>query len=185
MSFKIYTKTGDSGETSLYGGRRIPKDHIRIDAYGTLDELNAHIGLVRDQLQEEGLLQALKQIQDELFTIGSNLAADPAKDKIPLPPLPIAAITRLEQDIDRLSEALPPLRNFILPGGHPLVSQCHVARCVCRRGERLCVALHHNEPINEHILQYLNRLSDYLFVLARYVAQVMKVEEVTWQAPKT
>lgn len=185
MSFKIYTKTGDAGETSLYGGRRVPKDHIRIDTYGTLDELNAHIGLVRDQLQDQALLGGLKQIQDELFTLGSQLAADPNKENLNVPQLSEGAIERLEKSIDSLSDNLPPLKNFILPGGHPLVSQCHLARCVCRRSERLAVALHHNEPIEEHILQYLNRLSDYLFVLARHIAQLMDVKEVTWQAPKT
>lgn len=185
MSFKIYTKTGDAGETSLYGGRRVPKDHIRIDTYGTLDELNAHIGLVRDQLQDKALLGGLKQIQDELFTLGAQLAADPNKENLSVPKISEHAVERLEKSIDSLSEKLPPLKNFILPGGHPLVSQCHLARCVCRRSERLAVALHHNEPIAEHILQYLNRLSDYLFVLARHIAQILDVEEVTWQASKT
>lgn len=180
---KIYTKTGDQGETSLFGGKRLPKNHIRIEAYGTVDELNSWIGLVRDSTAAETTRILLKEIQDRLFTIGSNLASDPDKEMI-VPDIKEGDIERLERAMDAMNEDLPPLKNFILPGGDTAVSHCHVARCVCRRAERAVVALQQNEPVEAIVIRYLNRLSDYLFVLARKTAQELGAEEVTWQPRK-
>ncbi|NBC07964.1 MAG: cob(I)yrinic acid a,c-diamide adenosyltransferase [Bacteroidetes bacterium] len=180
MAFKIYTKTGDQGETSLFGGKRLPKSHLRIDAYGTVDELNSYLGLLRDSVQEERLRDLLKNIQDRLFTIGSNLASDPDKDMI-VPDVKDSDIELLEQEIDRMNDTLPELKNFILPGGHSTVSTCHITRCVCRRAERLVVALQQGSRVDHILIQYLNRLSDYLFVLARYLGHQLKVEEVVWK----
>ncbi|MDZ7934271.1 MAG: cob(I)yrinic acid a,c-diamide adenosyltransferase [Emticicia sp.] len=180
---KIYTKTGDKGQTSLFGGARLPKNHIRIEAYGTVDELNSYIGLVRDVAGNETVKTVLKEIQDRLFTIGSNLASDPSKDMI-TPDIHQADIRLLETEIDSMMAELPPLRNFILPGGHTTVSFCHIARCVCRRTERLVVALAENEKVELIIIQYLNRLSDYLFALGRLLAKDLAVEEVKWEARK-
>ena len=179
MSFKIYTKTGDQGETGLFGGKRLPKNHIRIESYGSVDELNAYIGLLRDVAPDDQTKNLLKEIQDRLFTIGSNLASDPDKDMI-TPDVNDADIERLENEIDLMNEQLPPLKNFILPGGHTTVSYCHIARTVCRRAERMVVALHHNEPVEEIIIRYLNRLSDFLFVLGRKLSADLKAEEVAW-----
>ncbi len=181
MAFKIYTKTGDKGQTSLYGGRRLPKSHIRIDAYGTVDELNSHIGLIRDQISEDALRDLLKNIQDRLFTIGANLASDPEKE-MKVPDILMTDVELLEKAIDKMNETLPDLKNFILPGGHTTVSYCHVARCVCRRAERISVALQQNEPVEEIVLIYLNRLSDYLFVLGRKLSMDLGAEEVAWNA---
>lgn len=183
MAFKIYTKTGDKGETGLFGGKRLPKYHLRIEAYGTVDELNAHLGLVRDSLVDEATRDVLKEIQDRLFTIGANLASDPDK-AMSTPDLLDSDIEALEQQMDQMDAHLPPLKNFILPGGHPSVSYCHIARTVCRRAERQVVALAANEPVEEILLRYLNRLSDYLFVLSRKMAQDLGVEEVSWFARK-
>jgi cob(I)alamin adenosyltransferase len=181
MAFKIYTKTGDGGETSLYGGARLPKNHIRIESYGTVDELNSHLGLVRDCCENEHLRSVLKKIQDRLFDLGANLAVDPSKN-LPVPQLEAEDIELLEKEIDTMDDALVSLKNFILPGGHPTVSYCHIARCVCRRAERLVVALAENEPtLSPILIQYLNRLSDYLFTLARFLAMELKVEEVAWK----
>ena len=179
MAFKIYTKTGDQGETSLFGGKRLPKHHVRIEAYGTVDELNAYIGLVRDYTTQSELRELLKTIQDRLFTIGSNLASDPSKT-MATPDLLPADVELLEQQIDEMETALPKLKNFILPGGHPAVSFCHIARCVCRRAERLVVHLHHLESLDLIIIRYLNRLSDYLFVLARKLGQDFDAPEIAW-----
>ncbi|MEL6639046.1 MAG: cob(I)yrinic acid a,c-diamide adenosyltransferase [Bacteroidota bacterium] len=179
MSFKIYTKTGDLGETSLFGGRRLSKSHLRIECYGTVDELNAFIGLLRDGLSDAARKEQLKAIQDRLFVIGSNLASDPEKD-LPVPDILASDIDLLEKAMDTMDEDLPPLKNFILPGGHPLVSQAHVCRTVCRRAERLIVALQRAEPVAPIILQYLNRLSDYFFILSRHLALQMGVEEIVW-----
>ena len=176
---KIYTKTGDAGTTGLFGGKRLPKNHLRIEAYGTVDELNSYIGLVRDVATNDDIRNLLKSVQDRLFTIGSNLASDPDKNVI-TPDLTTADIEVLEKAIDQMNEELPALRNFILPGGHTTVSFCHIARCVCRRAERLTVALHENEPIEALILKYLNRLSDYLFVLARKLGKDLGAEEISW-----
>ena len=183
MAFKIYTKTGDKGETGLFGGKRLPKYHLRIEAYGTVDELNAHLGLVRDSLVDEATRSFLKEIQDRLFTVGANLASDPDK-AMSTPDLLDTDIEALEQQMDQMDAHLPPLKNFILPGGHPSVSYCHIARTVCRRAERQVVALAANEPVEEILLRYLNRLSDYLFVLSRKMAQDLGVEEVSWFARK-
>lgn len=179
MAFRIYTRAGDKGETSLFGGKRLPKSHIRIDAYGTVDELNSYIGLVRDYTENDSTRSLLKAIQDRLFTIGSNLASDPDK-KMAVPDIKPEDISQLEKEMDRMNDALPELKNFILPGGHPAVSFCHVARCVCRRAERLVVALAQQEKVEAVIIQYLNRLSDYLFVLARQIADERGAEEVNW-----
>lgn len=179
MAFKIYTKTGDKGETGLFGGKRLPKYHLRIEAYGSVDELNAHLGLVRDSIQNGEARTMLKEIQDRLFTIGANLASDPDKS-MTTPDLLPADVEALEKQMDQMDASLPPLKNFILPGGHPTVSYCHLARTVCRRAERQVVALASNEPVDDIVLIYLNRLSDYLFVLGRKVAQDLGVEEVAW-----
>ena len=183
MAFKIYTKTGDRGETSLFGGKRLAKSHIRIDAYGTVDELNAYIGLLRDTVNEKNQKNILKEIQDRLFTIGANLASDPSKT-MKTPDLQLSDIEVLEQQMDLMDKTLPSLKNFILPGGHTVVSFCHIARCVCRRAERLVVALNGMEEVAPILIQYLNRLSDYLFVLSRQIAKDLEVEEVTWHPRK-
>lgn len=178
---KIYTRTGDIGETSLFGGRRVLKSNLRIDTYGTVDELNSWIGLVADILPADSKqLVILKEVQDRLFTIGSSLAADPDNDKLRVPDLYEADIEKLESAIDEMELSLDPLKHFVLPGGHLHISYCHVARTVCRRAERLCVALHENAPLHSLIVKYLNRLSDYLFVLSRYVAKILGVEERKW-----
>jgi len=175
---KIYTKTGDEGMTSLYGGTRLPKNHIRIEAYGTVDELNAWIGLVRDKLD---LVQApvLQQVQDRLFNLGAHLASAPNKD-MPLPDITSEDALSLEKEIDEMNVHLKPLNYFILPGGHPEISEIQVARTVCRRAERRVMALHLKEPVDPGILIYLNRLSDYLFVLSRWKAHQLGVEEIKW-----
>ena len=179
---KIYTKTGDKGLTSLIGGTRVSKSSLRIECYGTVDELNSHIGLVRDQEVNAPRRPLLKEIQDRLFTIGSALAADPEKSKMKLPDLHAADVKLLEDEMDRLNLDLPELRAFILPGGHPAVSHAHVARCVCRRAERLVIHLAEDAFVAELVVVYLNRLSDFLFVLSRAMAHELGVEEVTWQA---
>ncbi|MDB5282338.1 MAG: putative ATP:cobalamin adenosyltransferase [Bacteroidota bacterium] len=177
---KIYTKTGDIGETSLFGGRRVLKSELRIESYGTVDELNSWIGLLRDVQTDAGLKDLLKEIQDRLFTLGSVLASDPAKEKLKRPDLHEEDIERLERAIDRMDEQLEPLKNFVLPGGHVFVSYCHIARTVCRRAERLCVALNQNAELDPLIIKYLNRLSDYLFTLSRKMAKDLGAEEVNW-----
>jgi len=180
---KVYTKTGDQGTTALLGGARVPKSDLRIDAYGTIDELNSFLGLLRDQKINENRTDFLKDIQDRLFTIGADLATAPGKDKVKKPDLLQEDVELLEHEIDLMESELPMLTAFILPGGHQSVSFCHVARTVCRRGERIVVALASTEPVSELVIQYLNRLSDYLFVLGRKMAQELDVEEVTW-APR-
>ncbi|GAA0879930.1 cob(I)yrinic acid a,c-diamide adenosyltransferase [Algoriphagus jejuensis] len=180
---KIYTKTGDQGITSLLGGLRVPKCDLRIDAYGTIDELNSYIGLLRDQAVNEKRTGFLKEIQDRLFTVGADLATAPGKDKVKKPSLDPADIEMLERAVDSMEAELPMLTAFILPGGHQSVSFCHLARTVCRRGERITVELASVEQVSELVIQYLNRLSDYLFVLGRKMAQELEVEEVTW-APR-
>lgn len=183
MAFKIYTKTGDRGATSLIGGTKVPKNDIRIETYGTVDELNSWIGLINDQLAHDEFRAELKEIQDRLFTIGSSLATDNAKEtKMPLPDLHQSDIEFLEKRIDVMTAALPPMKSFILPGGHPTVSSIHITRCVCRRAERLAVNMQeHDLFVDEKIIQYLNRLSDYLFTLARYAAQKLGAEEIPWK----
>lgn len=181
---KIYTKTGDTGSTSLLGGTRVQKSNQRIDAYGTVDELNSYIGLLRDQEVNQGRLDLLKEIQDRLFTIGADLATAAGKDKVKKPDLHQEDIVLLEEQMDEMETHLPPLTAFILPGGHTAVSFCHLARTVCRRAERITVGLAAEEPVSDLVIIYLNRLSDFLFVLGRKMAQELQVEEVTWQ-PRT
>lgn len=178
---KIYTKTGDRGQTSLFGGRKVSKSDLRIDSYGTVDELNSHIGLVRDVCLEEMDKNFLYDIQKELFNIGAILATDPdSKMKNSLPTLDEKSILAMEKEIDRLNLDLEALKYFILPGGHIHISYCHIARCVCRRAERITVALSEITEVNELIIKYLNRLSDYLFTLARKLARDLNVEEIRW-----
>jgi len=178
---KLYTKTGDKGKTSLIGGTRVSKSDLRIEAYGTVDELNAYIGLVRDQEVNRDRLDILKEIQDRLFTIGALLATDPEKGKMKVPDLHEEDIALLEREIDTMTAQVPPLRAFVLPGGHVSVSFCHVARCVCRRAERLAIGLQQEAPVEELVIKYLNRLSDYLFALCRKMTQELGAEEVTWK----
>lgn len=179
---KIYTKKGDDGKTSLIGGTRVSKSDIRIDAYGTVDELNSFIGWVRDLSIRKEHKEILLEIQDRLFTIGSHLAADPVKSKMELPQINDADIVFLENIIDEMNEELPEMKAFILPGGNPAVSCCHVARCVCRRAERAVVLLAENDTVDKLILMYLNRLSDFLFVMARIVSKDFQAEEIPWKA---
>ncbi len=183
MPFKIYTKTGDLGKTSLIGGTKVAKSHIRIESYGTVDELNSHIGLLIDQLTDDDSKLMLKEIQDRLFTIGSSLACDPEKEtKLKIPDLKETDVETLEKQIDEMNEVLPPMEHFILPGGAVAVSQAHICRCVCRRAERICVGMKELDIFVEPlVIKYLNRLSDYLFVLARYIADDLGAEEVIWE----
>lgn len=177
---KIYTRKGDKGTTSLIGGTRVNKAHIRIEAYGTVDELNSWIGLIADNFKPGKEKKLLRKIQEKLFVIGSHLAADPAKSKMKLPEIRNEDVTMLEQEIDRMNEKLPALTSFILPGGNSWVSFCHIARCVCRRAERKTVLLSTKSKVEPVIITYLNRLSDYLFVLARYAAHQTGTEEIKW-----
>jgi cob(I)alamin adenosyltransferase len=183
MAMKIYTKTGDAGNTSLIGGTKVSKSHVRIEAYGTVDELNSYIGLCKDLLADKNSNSTLQEIQDRLFTIGSALACDPEKEtKMKIPDLKEEDITLLENEIDKMNDALPPMKSFILPGGHPTVSHLHVARCICRRAERCCVRLQiEKNEIEPIIPKYLNRLSDYLFILARYSGHILKIAELPWK----
>ncbi len=181
---KIYTKTGDKGTTSLLGGARVSKAHIRIEAYGTVDELNSYIGLIRDQDVNSGRRDLLKEIQDRLFTLGAELAKEPGKDKVVKPDLHETDIELLEKSIDEMNDELEPLRSFVLPGGHQSVSFCHIARCVCRRAERITIALNDSEPVDELTIKYLNRLSDFLFTLSRKMSSELQAEEVKWEPRK-
>ena len=185
---KIYTKTGDQGKTSLFGGTRVKKNNLRIDAYGTVDELNSHIGLIRDQLEDKDLISDLIRIQSKLFTLGAMLATPQDKeklkngsDRLKIEKIEEAEIQFLEDKMDLMDKTLEPMTHFILPGGHSVVSFCHIARCVCRRAERITVELADNETVDIHILIYLNRLSDYLFVLARKLTKDYKVKEIPWK----
>lgn len=181
---KIYTKTGDQGTTALLGGTRVPKSHLRIEAYGTVDELNSYLGLLRDQEVNASRKDLLKEIQDRLFTIGSELATAPGKDKVVKPDLKSGDIHLLEKSMDEMDESLPALTSFILPGGHQSVSFAHLARCVCRRAERVVIALDMEEPVDALVKKYLNRLSDFFFVLGRKMAQELEAEEVKWEPRK-
>jgi cob(I)alamin adenosyltransferase len=178
---KIYTKTGDKGSTSLFGGKRVLKSDLRIDTYGTIDELNSWIGVLRDQPVNQNRSAALIEIQDRLFTIGSILATEPGNTKVKIPALSENDIMFLEKEIDALDAALPPMKFFVLPGGHPSVSFGHVVRTVCRRAERLVIALNQTEPLNEIVIKYLNRLSDYLFMLCRSMSYELNVSETPWK----
>ena len=184
---KIYTKTGDSGTTSLFGGSRVPKHHIRIESYGTIDEVNSWLGLIRDQEINAHSKEILKQTQKNLFTVGAILATDPKKavlksgqDRLKIPRINISDIELLETEIDKMNEVLPSMTHFILPGGHCSVSYCHIARTVCRRAERMISLLHYNEPLDPLLMSYINRLSDYLFVLARKLSYELEAEEQKW-----
>ena len=184
---KVYTKTGDKGTTALFGGTRVPKYHIRIESYGTIDELNSHIGLIRDQDMNPAYKQILERIQDRLVTIGAILATPPekevlknGKERLNIPKVSNTDIELLEKEIDTMETELPPMTHFVLPGGHTTVSYCHIARCVCRRSERLAVHLNEIEPVDPLVLTYLNRLSDYLFVLARKLSHDLQADEVKW-----
>jgi len=184
---KIYTKTGDNGTTALFGGTRVPKHHIRIESYGTLDELNSHLGLIRDQAINEDYKDVIIDIQDKLFIIGAILATDPekailknGKERLNIEKISAKNIALLEKEMDAMNEALPPMTHFVLPGGHQTVSFCHIARCVCRRAERLASALNDLEPFEANALIYLNRLSDYLFVLARKLSSDLQANEIKW-----
>jgi len=178
---KIYTKTGDQGETSLLGGTRVLKSNIRIEAYGTIDELNANLGLLKDYDMAAHLKEKILRIQHELFDIGAYLACenDPARYKLKM--IGDHHIQKLEYEIDEMDLELHPLTNFILPGGHLSVSQCHIARCVCRRAERNIIHLAEHQDVSETVISYLNRLSDYLFVLARKLAKDLEIQEVIWR----
>jgi len=184
---KIYTKTGDKGTTALFGGSRVPKYHLRIDSYGTIDELNSWIGLIRDQEIGKPIHNILIQIQDKLFTLGAILATDPekavlknGKQRLNIPKINQEDIAFLENEIDDMNNSLPQMTHFILPGGHSTVSYCHIARTVCRRAERLTAELNENEPVDQNVLAYINRLSDYLFVLARKLSSILQANEIKW-----
>lgn len=183
MSMKIYTKTGDRGTTSLIGGTKVLKSHDRIEAYGTVDELNSYVGLCRDLIEIQEIKDVLKEIQDRLFTIGASLACDPEKEtKLKIPDLKEGDIFFLENQMDKMDESLAPLQYFILPGGHPTTSHIHIARCICRRTERLIVTLISSSEEHESlIVKYMNRLSDYLFVLSRYIGSKLNAEEIAWK----
>jgi cob(I)alamin adenosyltransferase len=181
MATKIYTKTGDKGETSLLGGVRLPKHHIRIEAYGTVDELNSHMGLLRDVVDDTATIELLINIQDRLFTIGSNLAADPEKNKMVLPEVFEEDVKNLEAAIDFINGQVPEMRSFVLPGGHIHVSFCHIARCVCRRAERSVMRLAAEETVEPIHVKYLNRLSDYLFMLSRWLTVQRQANEIAWK----
>ncbi|MDH4461529.1 MAG: cob(I)yrinic acid a,c-diamide adenosyltransferase [Flectobacillus sp.] len=178
---KIYTKTGDKGFTSLVGGSRISKAELRIEAYGTVDELNSYIGMLRDQEVNSIRKEVLKEIQDRLFTIGAILASEPEQTRKQLPDLLMSDIDLLEQEMDSMDEALEPMRFFILPGGHPSISFGHLARTVCRRAERNVIRMAEESDVNTLVITYLNRLSDYLFVLCRKMAQELGIEETAWK----
>jgi len=184
MANKIYTKTGDKGKTSLIGGTKISKSHLRIEAYGTVDELNSYIGLCKDLVSDIKSREILLEVQDRLFTIGSSLACDPVKEpKMKIPDLKESDIVLLENEIDKMNEIIPPMKSFILPGGHIAVSHIHIARCICRRAERGAVRLEmEKQEIEPVVLKYLNRLSDYLFILARFTGHQLGVEEIPWKA---
>ena len=177
---KIYTKTGDKGTTSLFSGKRVPKHHIRIESYGTVDELNSIIGAIRDQKIDTTIEEKLIKIQTDLFTLGAMLATPTKKEKLNIPKINESSIQFLENEIDTMNSQLPPMTHFILPGGHQTVSFCHIARTVCRRAERLAVLLNDQTSVESSILIYLNRLSDYLFVLARKLSKDLVVKEIKW-----
>lgn len=195
MAFKIYTRTGDKGSTALIGGTKVPKSHIRIESYGTVDELNSYLGLLSDHLTAasgvinhpvfplSASVQTLREIQDRLFTIGASLACDPDKEsKMKIPDLKEEDVRALEEDIDRMNEVLPEMKSFILPGGHVAVSTAHIARCVCRRAERICVQMQEDgQFIDPLVLKYINRLSDHLFMLARYAGHLLNIAELPWK----
>jgi cob(I)alamin adenosyltransferase len=178
---KIYTKTGDQGTTALFGGKRVSKADLRIETYGTVDELNSWIGVLRDQEVNQPRKNILIEIQDRLFTIGSILATEPGNTKVKIPSLQETDITLLEKEMDEMDTQLQPMRFFVLPGGHISISYGHVARTVCRRAERLVIALHEQDPVDAMVIKYMNRLSDYLFVLCRKMTTELNAEETPWK----
>ena len=178
---KIYTKKGDSGTTQLLGGKRVSKSHLRIEAYGTVDELNAYMGLLRDQEIDQKSIEMFLIIQDRLFTIGSLLALENPDSKIKLPKLSESDVSVLENQMDQMNEQLDEMKSFVLPGGHTIVSYCHIARCICRRAERVTTLLPQETVQFELILKYLNRLSDYLFVMSRFLTKLTNSKEIPWQ----
>jgi cob(I)alamin adenosyltransferase len=178
---KIYTKTGDKGDTSLFGGQRVPKDALRIEAYGTVDELNSQIGLVRADNSDPEIDRIMEQVQNELFELGADLATPRSVEKSQIKRVEPRDVSDLEKIIDTVEAHLRPLRSFVLPGGTPVAARIHFARTVCRRAERIVVRLSRNEDIGESITTYLNRLSDLLFVLARYVNHKANITEVKWR----
>lgn len=179
---KIYTKTGDEGKTSLLGGSRVAKYHLRIESYGTVDELNTAVGMLRSLELPSATASVLIEIQNKLFTIGSQLASEPGEPKFKIPTLSGDDTVFLENQIDEMEEALPVMRNFVLPGGHPSVAQAHVARCICRRAERIVLHLKDESEVPAEIPVYLNRLSDFFFVLSRKLAKDLRVEEIPWKS---
>lgn len=183
MAIKIYTKTGDKGKTSLIGGTKVAKSHIRIDSYGTVDELNSYIGLLADYFNHDHTIKSLREIQDRLFTIGSSLACDSDKEPLlKIPDLKESDVHWLENEIDTMNTVLKPMKSFILPGGHVTISTAHIVRCVCRRAERKCVGMMENNLfVDPLVIKFLNRLSDYLFILARFIAHELKIQEVAWK----
>ncbi len=178
---KVYTKNGDTGTTQLIGGTRVSKSSLRLESYGTIDELNSFIGLIRDQEIDEKYKLQLIEIQDRLFTIGSSLASDPNKSKMKIPDLLESDIQFLEQSMDDMDKELPEMKFFVLPGGHQTVSYCHIARCVCRRAERVIISLHEHEFVSEIVFKYINRLSDYLFVISRKLSKDLNITEQPWK----
>jgi cob(I)alamin adenosyltransferase len=179
---KIYTKTGDEGKTSLLGGSRVAKYHLRIESYGTVDELNTAVGMLRSMELTSGMSEVLIEIQNKLFIIGSQLASEPGEPKFKIPKLSAKDTVYLETKIDEMEEDLPPMRNFVLPGGHPSVAQAHVARCICRRAERIVLHLKDESDVPAEIPVYLNRLSDFFFVLSRKLAKDLGAEEIPWKS---
>lgn len=179
---KIYTKTGDKGATSLIGGKRVKKNHPRIDAYGTVDELMAFVALLRDQEAVDGYWRVvLAEVLDRLMSCASVLAADCSDCKVKLPAISDADIEFLEQQIDEMDSQLEPLISFVLPGGHQAVSLCHVARTICRRAERLAISVAESSPLPENVVKYINRLSDFFFTLSRLLAKNLKIEQIPWE----
>lgn len=182
MAFRIYTKTGDKGSTALIGGTKVSKADLRIEAYGTVDELNSHIGLCKDLMEDNNSKQTLQEIQDRLFTVGAELAVDPDKNtKMKIPDINESDCIFLENEIDRMEEVLQPMKSFILPGGAVILSHLHIARCVCRRAERCTVRLAEQSKVEPIVIKYLNRLSDYLFVLARFIGHLKNIPDIPWK----
>ncbi|NQX81686.1 MAG: cob(I)yrinic acid a,c-diamide adenosyltransferase [Flavobacteriaceae bacterium] len=184
---KIYTKTGDKGTTGLYGGTRVAKHNIRIEAYGTIDELNSYIGLIKDLINDDKISDILLRIQNELFTMGAMLATPESsktmrngKERLNIEKVETDNVLFLEQTIDDMDKKLKPMTSFVLPGGHPTISHIHIARCICRRAERIIVRLSEEENIEKEILKYTNRLSDLLFVLSRFMSFSLKIDEIPW-----
>ncbi|MBN1791572.1 MAG: cob(I)yrinic acid a,c-diamide adenosyltransferase [Bacteroidales bacterium] len=178
---KIYTRTGDKGKTTLVSGRPVPKTHVRIEAYGTVDELIAHIGMLRDMAEDDTLRAFLLDVQDRLMTCAAILASDCEDCEVKIPEIREADILNLESAIDLMEASLPTLKSFVLPGGHVISSQCHIARTVCRRAERQIIRLSSELFVPDTVIKYINRLSDYLFVLARKVLRDLQKEDIPWK----